>query len=258
MKIKYILTQDERGQHVNDFILKNYAHFIDEQNPDIIFLTGGDGALMHAINNHRHLKVPFLGHASGTLNFSMNKIENLKDFIKNLVEDKHNIEYVDVTSIKVTLMKKGEPIDLGQAVNEVVIGTSIMGYHGFSVTSQDKALDNLEIYGCGVCIATEFGSTAYNFNLGCPVLPIGSGLWAICGIICNRFLEDIVVAQPIEIKNVSDRGPISIFLDGRDREIKLDKGDTLLLEKGGSVQIAFTNKEEFMRRRIEIASRYRK
>ncbi|MDP4009378.1 MAG: NAD(+)/NADH kinase [Candidatus Shapirobacteria bacterium] len=258
MKIKYILSDDKRTNEINKLIQTKFKSFLDESNPDIILVAGGDGALLHAIQQYNHLQIPFLGLACGSLNFLMNRIDDLKDFLNQLIKDQTNLQTLKTTSIKVELKKKNYNELIGYAINEVVVGTNIMGYHSLSLSSSDFMFDDFKIKGSGVCIATDLGSTAYNFNLGGPVLPLGRNLWSVRGVVCDRFLEDIVPIQKLETENISDRSVVSIYIDGIETKFKLEKGNKLVLNKGEVIKIAFLNKEEFIKRRMEIASRYRK
>ncbi|HLB51806.1 hypothetical protein A3F07_04705 [candidate division WWE3 bacterium RIFCSPHIGHO2_12_FULL_38_15] len=184
MKIKYVQTLDPRGLHVNDFISRNYPHFINEPEPDLILVTGGDGAMLHAMQKYHHHNKPFLGHATGTINFSMNKINNLEEFVPKLETGKYKLYLLNLNAIKVWHVDRfGIRKEVGQAINDVVIGTHVMGYHHLSISSEDKSFSDLDFNGAGLCISTDFGSTGYNFNLGGPVLPLGSDLWSIKGVI---------------------------------------------------------------------------
>lgn len=258
MKIKYLVTKDPRGMHINDFISKNYPHFIEEAQPDLILLTGGDGAMLHAMQDHHHHNKPFFGHATGTLNFSMNKIDDLQEFLPKLASGEHELFLLDLSAIRVWhIDRAGNKSELGQAINDVVLGTHVMGFHHMTITSEDASFNNLEFKGAGICIATDFGSTGYNFNLGGPVLPLGSDMWAVKGVICNRYIEDIVKAQTLTIKNITKKAYANIFIDGIDKETRLGFDEQLQLEKGKTMQLAFLDKNEFLQKRVDIASRYR-
>jgi len=214
--------------------------------------------MLHAIQDQMDLGVPFFGLAKGTLNFSMNEVDNPKKFLDDLAHDRSKLDNLTTTAIKVSLKEEDKTTFFGQAVNEVLLGTTVMGYHHFMITSEDKSFDDFEIKGSGICISTDFGTTGYNFNLGSPMLPLACSLWIVSGVVCNRFLEDILKIQKIEIKNISTSGPIKVFLDGVEKEQQLQKDQSLILEKGDNVTIAFLNSEDFVRRRIELSSRYRK
>lgn len=258
MKIKYILPDDKRANEINELIKTKFESFLNEPSPDIVLVAGGDGALLHAIQQYNHLQVPFLGLACGSLNFLMNRIDDLKDFLNQLTKGQTNLQTLKTTSIKIEINKNNANELIGYAVNEVVVGTNIMGYHQLSLSSADFMFDDFKTKGSGVCIATDLGSTAYNFNLGGPILPLGRNLWSVGGIVCDRFLKDIVPIQKLETENISDRSIASIYLDGIETKYKLEKGDKLILNKGEIIKIAFLDKDEFIKRRMEIASRYRK
>ncbi len=107
--------------------------------------------------------------------------------------------------------------------------------------------------GSGICISTAIGSTAFNFNNNGRILPLDSNLLSITGIVCNRFLNDIIPFQEIHIKSNGAK----IYLTNVESKV-LEEGDELILKKGSQIEIGFLNRKEFLERRIEIAHRYRK
>jgi NAD kinase len=261
MKILYFQNKDERSKDVDNIIEKDFPHILREKNPDLIFVSGGDGAMLHAIQSFGHLRVPFFGYANGTLNFLMNSIpmNNLKKTIKDLEKDKIELQEIITSKIDVQLLSKNKGKEyLGFAVNEVVIGSTIMGYHSFTLNSEDNIFTDFKINGSGLCISTDLGSTGYNFNLGGPVLPLGSNLWSISGIVCNRHLEDIIKINKLRVICECQRTNPTIFLDGIDKNITLEKGDEIILKKGSNTKILFQSKDDFLKKRLEIISRYRK
>jgi NAD kinase len=85
MKIKYRISNDKRCKEINDLIQKEFPQMLKEKNPDLILVSGGDGAILHAIQEYNHFKVPFFGYGTGTLNFLMNELDlnKLKKFLEN-------------------------------------------------------------------------------------------------------------------------------------------------------------------------------
>lgn len=259
MKIKYLKSKDERNKDFNKLIAEKYPHFLTEEHPDLVLVTGGDGALLHAIQSHNHLQIPFLGRAGGTLNFLMNPMEEADGMIAALMMNEAALHIIETTSMSVSVQKQTGEVDfIGYAINEVVIGTHVMGYHAFSITSKDSSFSDFSIKGSGVCVSSDLGSTGYNFNLGGAVLPLGSNLWSVTGVVCNRYLDDIINIQPLRIQSLSERSRTSIYVDGMEKRFVVGSGDTVLLEGGQIIKIAFLNKEDFIKRRLEITSRYRK
>lgn len=232
------------------------------KNPDLILVSGGDGAILHAIQEYNHHKVPFLGYGTGTLNFLMNDMnfDKLRKFLIKLEKNEITLKTIETTKIKVSLQRKSakKAIKIGQAVNEVVLGSKLMGYHSFSINSNDGSFNNFEIKGSGICLSTDLGSTGYNFNLGGAILPLGSDLWSLLGIVCNRYLEDILNTDKITIENTSKRPGLSVFLDGIKQKNTINIGDKIIIQKGDTVKLAFYNQKKFFEKRIDISSRYRK
>ncbi len=262
MKIKYRLSKDKRCKKINEMIQKDFPHMITEKKPDILLVSGGDGALLHAIQEHNHYKIPFFGYGTGTLNFMMNEmpIDKFEIFLNKLENDQVRINIIETTKIEVNLLqnKTKKNIQIGKAVNEVVIGSKLMGYHSFSIDSGDGSFNNFQVKGTGICLSTELGSTGYNFNLGGAVLPLGSNLWSILGIVCNRYLEDILNTNKITIKSLSKKNTPYIFLDGIKQNHKINFEDSIVMKRGDTVRLAFYDKKEFFEKRIDISSRYRK
>lgn len=258
MRIRYVPTNDERGSHINALVQDKFPQLLDESNPELLLICGGDGAILHAIQDYNHMQIPYFGYANGTLNFLMNRVEQLEKTLTDLISDKIKLDFLETNSIKVTIKNTEEEKFLGYAVNEVILGTSIMGYHHYIMSSEDNSFDNFEIKGSGISVCTDLGSTGYNFSLGGSVLPIGTNLWSVNGIVCNRFLEDIIKIQKLEIKLSETSRPSEIFLDGVKKEILLDKNSSVVLTNGEIIKIGFLDKEDFFKRRLEIISRYRK
>lgn len=258
-KIKYIKSEDPRSADFDAYIKTNYSLFLTETDPELILVTGGDGAMLHAIQQHRHCQVPFVGHAAGSLNFLMNSLNDFEETLNKLLDNQFKLHILETTSIQVDLFNKDAFLcNLGDAVNEVVFGSDVMGYHSYNITSEDGSFDNFNIKGSGLSVSTDLGSTGYNFNLGGSVLPLGSNLWSVVGVVCNRYLNDIVPIQKVKISDDSKSGDISVFIDGMKIHYPLKNGQVVVLSKGNGIKLTFLNKLDFIKKRIDITSRYRK
>jgi len=262
MRLLYIHSKDKRIQKINKLIEKEFPNILKEKHPELILVSGGDGAMLHAIQSLSHLNIPFFGHAMGTFNFLMNDInpEDLKETIKMIQEDKISFNEIHTSQISVqiynTVLQSTK--DIGSAVNEVVIGSSVMGYHTFTLNSKDSIFTNFQIKGSGLCISTDLGSTGYNFNLGGDILPLGSTLWSLSGIVCNRYLKDILQIGELDIACSSEKPSPTIFLDGIDKKIQLKNDDKIIIKKDGEISLYFLDKESFLSKRLDIISRYRR
>ncbi len=253
MNIKYIESSDTRARKFNELIKKEYPQIINTKKPNIIMVAGGDGAMMHAIREYNHLGIPFFGVAKGTLNFLMNETEDEKKLIQDLVDNKINLHFQKAQTIKITYNSK----KLGYAINDIILGTSIIGYHSFTINSEDETLSNLEVKGSGLCISTDLGSTAYSYNLGNPAIPLDNNLIIISGIVCNKYINDILKIQNIKIGINSDREKCDILIDGIKQEHSFKRGDTIILEKGKTIEIGLISLKDFTDKRKCISNRHR-
>lgn len=249
MKIKYIPNTDIRVDKFNAFINDNFPSLITESNPDIFLIAGGDGCMLRSIHDTIDTKIPYFGKAMGTFNFLLNSFDNDREVIQDLINEKIKLNTFKSHAIKATLGGK----KLGEAVNDVILGDKITGYHSFSLSTNNGDFRDFELKGSGICISTPIGSTAFNFNNNGRILPLDSNLLSITGIVCNRFLNDIVPFEDIKIKSNGAK----IYLSNVESDI-LEEGHELVLSKGTEIQIAFLDKQNFIEKRIEIAHRYRK
>src|SRR3989344_8609196 len=249
MKIKYRETNDKRVVDFNDFIKHKYPQFFKETKPDLILVAGGDGAMLHAIQELIDLQVPFFGKAQGSFNFLMNIFDVDTQVIEGLLNNLYDLYIVETGAIDVNLDGK----HVGEAVNEVLIGNSINGYHDFTITTEDLSFNEFKLKGCGICVSTPLGSTGYNFNNRGPILPIGRKLWAISSIVCNQHVNDLLNIQSLHI--TVNKG--YLFLDGI-KKADINSQSKLVLSPGKIARLAFLDKQQFLHHRVGLSHRLRK
>lgn len=248
MQIKYLLSQDKRVDKFNEFIIKHFHELVVEKNPEIIMVAGGDGAMLHAMNDHPNFKGIYFGKGMGTLNFLMNNIDNDKTVIEKLLSNNIQLHIVKTQSISVFLDGK----EIAKANNDIIIGDSIHNYHKFALTSEDRSFNEFKFKGGGICISTPLGSTAFNFNNGGNILPLDSDVWALTGVVCNNRINDILSSQSVEI--ISSGGVLSI--DGIELA-DLNDSHKIELKPGSITKIGFLDGSDFLERRVNLANRYR-
>lgn len=250
MKIRYLYNpNDSRVNEFTQYISGNFPQFLTETNPNMYLVGGGDGAMLHAIQEHIDDNIPFLGKAMGTLNFLMNSFTNNDEIINALVNESLRPEEITTSAIEAVLDDK----IVGQAVNEVIVGDTLTNYYHINISTEDKTFNNFNIAGSGISISTAIGSTAFNFNNNGQILPLDSCLLSITGIVCNRYLNDIIPFQKIKIKADGAKLFLSNIESG-----KLDSNSELILRKGKTVKLLYIDKKEFLKKRIEFAHRYRR
>lgn len=244
-----MINNDSRVEKFNTLVKNKFPQLLTEKAPEIYLVAGGDGAMLHFIHETIDTGIPYIGKAMGTFNFLMNRITEDEKTINDLLKDNIDLEIFHSYAIEASL--DGEK--LGEAVNDVILGDKLTGYHTFKISTENGDFEEFEIKGSGICISTPIGSTAFNFNNNGRILPLDSCLLSMTGVVCNRYLNDIFPFQEINI----EANGAKIYLTNVESKI-LSEGSKLTLKKGSKIGITFIDKEDFLKRRRDIAHRYRK
>jgi NAD kinase len=258
MRIKALFNEkDPRQERYIRFMQRAFPEIIDEENPDMYYIIGGDGSMMHGHKNVSDKSLPFFGKGFGTLNFIMNNFENDFTIIEGLLNDTIKPSVIETIKINVSVITKTGSFNTS-CINDIVIGGDIMDYNRFTIDSLDKSFDNFSEDGTGICVSTPLGSTAFNLNNKGAVLPIGSDIWSITSIACNRNINEIVTPQKIVFVVESERSNPVVYIDGRANYITLRKGDSVEIEPSSEkFKIAFLSLTEFNAKRIKLVQERR-
>lgn len=236
MKPALFINKTKNHSQLLNNILETFPNALNEKEPDIIFVIGGDGTIFQAVKELGFLKIPFLGIANGTLNFLMNSIP--EDF--NWGNLTFEIEKTFFLNIKTGAKSYN-------VVNDIVFGNGIMDYFHFNVKT-----DGYEgnVSAGGLCVSTPLGSTAFHYNNGGNIIPsLNLPLVGITSVVGKKdekinklfSLGEIVV-------DVKGRNDCFIFLDGKTEIVKV--GESVKISKGADIELAFLNLKDFKIKRI--------
>ncbi|MFT6072548.1 MAG: NAD+ kinase [Alphaproteobacteria bacterium] len=154
------------------------------QNCDIIVAIGGDGFMLEMIHKALEYQKPIFGMKGGSLGFLMNSFdEHHKDtlLIKRIqTAVKQTLHPLRMTAINI----HGETFK-ALAFNEVVLQRASRQAAKIKLYIDD-VLRIEELVCDGVMLATPAGSTAYNFSVYGPILPIGANVLALTPISAFR------------------------------------------------------------------------
>jgi hypothetical protein len=232
-----------------------YPEMLTENNPELIVVAGGDGSIIRAIHKYMHLNVPFFGIGYGTLNFVMNEVEDITElFESNFNFTPYNNYGVKKTkTIEIDVVKKDGKIISTQAINEIVIGGTVMGYHTLTLNSDDKVFEEKTIKSEFVAISSPLGSTAYHFNnngnvipdLHYPLIGVSTGVGSPSEKI-NMLIEE----QELVIDLSFTRDHCYVFVDGIIKDQSLEIGDKVVMRPGKSFEIVFLDEKAFQIKRL--------
>lgn len=165
-------------------ISKGYSY--DDENPDYVFVVGGDGTFLKAV--HRYMdqldRIAFFGIHTGTLGFFSDYTDKeFEEFISSFLNEEARVCEYQLLKVSVN----------GQdhyALNE-------MRVENVSRTQKIDVEVNGEYFerfsGTGLCICTQLGSTAFNRSLNGAVIQEGLPLIEMSEIsgIHNRYYRSL-------------------------------------------------------------------
>jgi NAD kinase len=252
MKIKAIINpNDSRQETYIRFLEKSFPELLVEENPDMYYVLGGDGAMLHAHKNHKN-NIPFFGKNLGTAGFIMNNFGNDFTVIEGLLNSTIKPIVVKTPKIKVSVTTNTGTTEYC-AINDVIIGGDVSNYNTFELNTKSGLFNKDIINGLGLAICTPLGSTAFNVNNGGMVLPIDAKMWSITSVVTDKNIDEIITPQKIKIKVLSKRCDPALYIDGVATKIVLTNGDTVKLSKTKEVfNIAFLDIFEFNNKRMKL------
>lgn len=141
--------------------------------PDVIIALGGDGFMLQVLHQTMHRNIPIYGMNCGTVGFLMNSYSP-----DNLIERIRDAR----TSILHPLRMYARTVDGKEkhqiAINEVSLFRESRQAAKIRVTI-DHVVRLQEVICDGILVSTPAGSTAYNFSIGGPIIPLNGNLLAL-------------------------------------------------------------------------------
>ena len=153
---------------IKDFLNKKYPNVIlDDKNPDLVLVLGGDGSMIKAIKNFNYINTLFLGLNLGNVGF-LTSIRDSKKFLEGIEKLLKGDYFISSRNLmKVEVLRNNKIIFKDDVLNEVTV-QNLIGMVNIQVKINDFLFQN--IYGTGILIATPTGSTAFNLSAHGPVV----------------------------------------------------------------------------------------
>jgi len=147
---------------------------------DVIVALGGDGLMLQTLHQHMHSGKPIYGMHRGTVGFLMNDYA-ADDMRRRLAAARESV-------IHPLLMRATDihgAVHIHHAINEVYLYRQTYQAARLRILI-DERVRMPELVADGVLVATPAGSTAYNFSVQGPILPINAALLALTPISAFR------------------------------------------------------------------------
>lgn len=180
-KIGIIADDSKVAEGTYKKITEQYDFINLDENDDLsqigsILVLGGDGFMLRAIHRFLKYNIPLYGINCGTLGFLLNQasIESLPERLSSAVRSE-----IYPLSVKVTLQNGQQKTAL--AFNDISLlrETRQSARIKIFIDEQEKISD---LFCDGVLVSTPAGSSAYNFSVHGPIIPLGTDLLALTPI----------------------------------------------------------------------------
>ncbi len=171
-----VADDSEKAQRAYTELCERYD-FVDmskkRARPDVLIVLGGDGFMLQMLHKYMHRGIPMYGMNCGTVGFLLNAYtpEELLERI-----EKARPAVLHPLSMFAQTMDGREK--QGLAINEVSLFRESRQAAKIRVTI-DHVVRIEEMICDGVLVSTPAGSTAYNFSVGGPIIPLFANVLAL-------------------------------------------------------------------------------
>lgn len=180
LRIACLADDTEKAQEAYQELCKRYT-FVDKKHvrggSDIVIVLGGDGFMLQVMHRYMSARnIKFYGMNCGTVGFLMNSYSP-----GGLMERLERTKAVEMHPLRMFAETvKGKKVEL-LALNEVALLRSSRQAAHVRVTV-DHVVRIREMVTDGVLVATPAGSSAYNFSVGGPIIPLNGNVVALTPI----------------------------------------------------------------------------
>ena len=172
---RLLIVADERNPTAME-LAKPFREFGVSRDPTCVLVIGGDGTMLHAIQDHWRLRVPFFGINAGHLGFLLNDATDVRKSGFPLVE----IVSRHMPLLKVQMLTKDGHWHGGLTFNDAWIERST-GQTAWMTVRVDGRERIGKLIGDGLLVSTAAGSTAYARSMGGTPLLIDTPAWMLVG-----------------------------------------------------------------------------
>ena len=223
---------------------------VDEDDPDIVVVLGGDGTMLRALQRWLGTGIPCLGVNFGRVGFLASiAATDLDTGLERAFAGGYEV-------LDLPTLVGGAGGGAHTAVNDIVLTSATPGRMAILEWGVDG--QSLGELGCdGVIAASPTGSTAYNLSAGGPVLVPGTDGYVITFVSPHSLRVRSMVlgrAHAVSFRNGAADVPVQVIVDGHVVAV-LDPGGMLDVRMGdASAALARVSGTSFFTRYLEAFS----
>ena len=174
-RIHFVASQLNPAGEAAALMSKRYGQY-DLDDAEVIVALGGDGFMLRTLHRVIHKDLPVFGMKIGNIGFLMNRYSE-DDLIQRLAA----AHPVSLNPLRMDVQTESGIETSALAINEI----SLLRQTNQAAHIRILVNDNVKVEDLicdGVLLATAAGSTAYNFSVRGPILPLGTQALALTPI----------------------------------------------------------------------------
>jgi NAD+ kinase len=174
-QIHFVASQVKPAGDALALMQKRFGHY-DVNEADIVVALGGDGFMLRTLHRMIGNDVPVFGMKIGNIGFLMNRFSE-DDLVKRLASARP----VNLNPLRMEVHTESGTTTSALAINEISLLRQTNQAAHIRILVND--IIKVESLICdGVLLSTAAGSTAYNFSVRGPILPLGTDALALTPI----------------------------------------------------------------------------
>ena len=174
-RIHFVASQVKPASAALAVMQKRYGQH-DVSDADIVIALGGDGVMLRTLHRMIGNDIPVFGMKVGNIGFLMNRFEE-----DGLMQRLTAARAVNLNPLKMDVQTESGTTTSALAINEIsLLRQTNQAAHIRILVNDIVKVENLICD--GVLLATAAGSTAYNFSVRGPILPLGTDALALTPI----------------------------------------------------------------------------
>ena len=178
-RIAFLASNSDLAQSARNTFVHSFGD-CDPSAAEVIVALGGDGFMLQTLHATQHLNVPVYGMNRGTVGFLMNEFST-----EGLIARLAAAEEAVINPLRMRATCVDGQTQKALAINEVSLLRQGPQAAKLQIFVDDR-LRLSELVCDGALVATPAGSTAYNYSVHGPILPIGSEVLALTAMAAFR------------------------------------------------------------------------
>jgi NAD+ kinase len=174
-RIAFVASPTPDARDAAETLMRRYDNVPPEE-ADVVVALGGDGLMLQVLHRFMDGCKPIYGMNRGTVGFLLNEFRE-----DGLIERLENAQRSVIHPLSMVVTDTEGRTHTAPAINEVYMLRQTHQTAKLRI-SIDGKVRLPELIADGVLVATPAGSTAYNFSVGGPILPLNAQLLALTPI----------------------------------------------------------------------------